>query len=269
MARSYKEAMAFVEEAEKQLKADGAHKINWSSPCDDNKLPKDKGVYQWLYYFFYLSYMYGGDYGKNAFSSTDRIEGNRSSGKDKSYPGRRRSLGDIYKIALTHYDENVKLLDIMDALYTLANSSTVLENPYDVDRRKYRYIVYCTICSTVYRRVFNVAGIGTHQNYSLQYISSENNAGSDEANITKEDYATLFNPAVKKQKEREEAILAEQEKQRKLDEEKRLQAEALKSKKVNIDELVNQKIRQLMSTSDSDTRRGLVKAVRKVKKSVK
>lgn len=249
--KTYEQALTVVENYEKKLRVQGALVADKTI-----EIRKDT-VKNFLIDFLYYNSVYISDYGSKPFNNTNRVGGNKET-KDSSYCGARRSISDLFRLGLNYYGDYITLLEVMEGMYDICNNNVLIQNK-DAAKRKYSYEVYNSICSTVYRRVFNLSAAGSNRTYRLNSSASSSvqQPGSDEADIHLQDYITLFSPESKRDRE-----LAKKKKE---DAERAAKAATIKSKFQDIDKAVEAKIKEMMSNPASD-RLSLVKAVRKINK---
>lgn len=190
-SKTLKEIEKVVDDYEKQLKKQGYVTLyNVSNIEVDLKLPKDKGLEKFFKEFFYYNHLERYDVSTTSF--THSIQSN--SYAEKCIVNQRRSIGDLFRLARKYYSNNITLWDVMEAMYNLVQTNTVIRARKS---NSYYGVIYCTICTTIHRRVFNIyLNQSSRSSYRLDSFSNEYKQTTyltKEFNILGEDYNTIFN----------------------------------------------------------------------------
>lgn len=158
--------------------------------------------------------------------------------KHHSYRGARRSLSDLYRLSLTYIGSQVKLIEVMDALYNISNNNLLI-----LGNSSEKYELYNGICSTVYRRVFNVCNTSSNRKSRLN-TSNENYYdvyGTDEDPISIRTYDLVCGTEGKKKREADSKKIEE----------------VVVAKKIvdnsDIDKRVAEKIAQILAASNKES----------------
>lgn len=190
-SKTLKDIEKVVDDYEKVLRKQGYVTLyNVSNTEVDLKLPKDKGLEKFLKEFFYYNHLERYDVGTTSFTHSIQSD----SYAEKCIVNQRRSIGDLFRLARKYYSDTITLYDIMEAMYNLVQTNTVIRARKSTS---YYGVIYCTICTTINRRVFNIyMSQSSRLNYRLDSSSNEYKQTtylSKEFNILGEDYNTLFN----------------------------------------------------------------------------
>lgn len=186
MKKNSKEIINIVEEYEAKLRKLGSFSLK-----EDLEL-STKSIQDFLVDFFYYNHLSSGDTKNplypNQFTGTYKTDSiGRKTLQCNSH--RRRSIGDLFQLAIGYYREDISLMEVMEAVMNIVNNHIPL-SPKD---GKYTYYMYVTTCSTIHRRVFN-----TSTSKSYLFNSSNNDHSTplttnhDEFSIKLEDYITLY-----------------------------------------------------------------------------
>lgn len=172
--------------------------------------------YDWLYYNDIEYY----ERGSGLTSFTKTIQGSQSDHNGISALKTRRSIGDLFRLALSYYANSITLYEVMETMYKLSREATKITKSND----KYYGNVEMQICHTIKKRVF-FSRYGGNLQSSYKFNSSnkfyaETIDLDNEFNIYGEDYNKLFNTKEGKEflkNKLSPAIIVKEEKKDKVD----------------------------------------------------
>lgn len=195
-AKTLKEIEKIVDDYEKALrKLDKVVTYNNRSGETDLNLIKNKGLVEFLKDFLYYNHLlcYDDSNSNSIFSHTRQIERPGEKLAEICIRQARRSIGDLFRLALKYYSDRTTLYDTMEAMYTIVQAGERIK----CKSGSYSGVVYMNICHTIHRRVFNL-DIGSSERLSYRFDSKNNDFTStsyldEEFNILGTDYDLLFN----------------------------------------------------------------------------
>jgi len=107
--------------------------------------------------------------------------------------GQRRTAGDIFRFALRYYSDDITLYDVMEILYDLVQNEYKFQTP---NSNSDYATLYMNICSTIYRRVFNLSpgykGKYKFDSSNQYYTDTSTSSIRNEFHIFGSDYTLLF-----------------------------------------------------------------------------
>lgn len=189
MKKNKEEIIKIVEDYEQKLRNLGPLITK-----EDLNLSK-KSIQEFLLDFFYYNHMSRNESSvKNPiFTGTYIPDKNGKYISGSGYqcsPGRRRSIGDLFQLALGLYSTDITLMEVMESAMNIVDNIV----PIKSKDGRYTYYMYVTTCSTIHRRVFNVSsGKNLGFNINNADYSTETTINHDEFPIKLEDYITLAN----------------------------------------------------------------------------
>lgn len=200
MAKSVAEIIKIVEDHESKLRSLGTLVTNV-----ELNLSK-KNLQDFLMDFLYWNHM--SEY-ENITTYKGTVKGD-SEGKKLNTNiqcgrQRRRSIGDLFQIALAHFSNKVTLMEVMESMMKIVNDAV----PLKTKDGKYTYYMYVSTCSTIHRKVFNASTSNRTYNFSERSgdYASTSTTSYDEFTIIMQDYLTLENSGTfksyREQKEKE------------------------------------------------------------------
>lgn len=200
MAKSLKQIIEIVEAEEVNLRhLDAPKTVDKDLKEIDLLLECKKGIKEFLIDFFYWHNkinQYNGYKGQN--DRRDKYKGTyqqKKSIKDSPYlcvAGTRRSIGDLFRIAIVYYSKDITLLEVMEAMYTIVQQ----ELKVSCKETTNYFTMYQSICSTIHKRVFTTYEGSSRTNYKFNsgcHGYTQTSDLTEEFFILGVDYDLLFN----------------------------------------------------------------------------
>jgi hypothetical protein len=186
MANTVKQIIKIVEDHEQKLRKSGTILI----PKELN-LSK-KSLKDFLLDFLYHNHMSRYDTGNTAdfpYTISGDINGNPISQTSQCYAGARRSIGDLFQLALSHYNKDTSLMEVMETMMDIVNG----ESPISAKNGRYTYFMYVSTCGGVHRKVFNAGTKQAKYNFTRESndYGTPTSSNYDEFPICIQDYLTL------------------------------------------------------------------------------
>lgn len=151
-----------------------------------------RSIKDFLKDFFYHNHVVVLETGKKTFHRTSQQKVKNGS-IESTFSGQRRTTGDLFRLALKYYSDEVSLYEIMEALFYIVNDRVNNRIYYKSNSSNFG-VMYMNVCSTIHRRVFNFKS-GDYTNYkfnsSNEYQTQTTNL-EEEFNILGTDYNLLF-----------------------------------------------------------------------------